>query len=81
MVYTGTYGNLQYHNQDIFLYEQDGQEWIQAPLYFWKVLHNSIDNEAVAFIGTNDPHEPSPPIPFCEVQLKKTNKKKHARYI
>ena len=76
-MYTGTFGTLQYQNRlktvdyGIFLYEQDGNKWILAPLYFWKVIHNPTENEAVAFIGINDPHETIPPVSFCEVGMER----------
>ena len=66
-VYTGTYGTLQYFNHDMFLYGQDGHLWLQVPLYFWKVVHNPEENEAVAFVGVNNPHESNWPISLCEV--------------
>ena len=71
-VYSGTYGFLQYNStsntpQDIVLYNEDGNEWIPAPKYFWKVVHNKETNEAVAFIGVNDPHSADEPEKFCTV--------------
>ena len=71
-VFTGTYGILQYNDtsstrQDIFLYIQDSNEWIPAPQYYWKVVHNKETNEAVAFIGVNDPHTAEMPEEICTV--------------
>ena len=41
-VYTGTYEWLEYPDKDgverpIFLYIEDGERWIPAPKYYWKV--------------------------------------------
>lgn len=71
-VITGTFGILKLPDvdgidQDIFLYNEDGNTWIPAPLYFWKVVYSNARNEAVAFIGVNNPHESEPPVPICNV--------------
>ena len=41
-MYTGTYEWLEYLDKDgvetpIFLYTEDGERWIPAPRYYWKV--------------------------------------------
>ena len=69
-VYTGTYEWLRYPDKDgveqpIFLYIEDGKRWIPAPKYYWKVIHNKATNEAVAFVGVNDPHTPERPEWLC----------------
>ena len=66
-VYTGTSGILQFpdtnnNNQDIFLYNS---EYVPAPLYYWKVLHDADTNTAAAFIGLNNPHESVAPLEVC----------------
>ncbi len=69
-VYTGTYGILEYANVDdkmknIFLYTANSKTWIPAPHYYWKVVHNKDTNEAVAFIGVNDPQTAAWPKKLC----------------
>lgn len=49
-----------------FLYKKDSAEYIPAPLYYWKVLHDSVKNEAIAFLGLNDPHATQSPAPLCQ---------------
>ena len=71
-VYAGTYGFLRYQDtsgnlKDIFLHIEDGNEWIPAPQYLWKVVHNKDTNEAVAFISVNDPHTAARPDAICTV--------------
>ena len=55
-VYTGTYGVLEYPdtssvNQKIYLYTDNSETWIPVPQYFWKVVHDVENNEAIAFVG------------------------------
>ena len=54
------------------MYTESGAPWLPAPLYYWKVVHNEVTNEAIAFVGLNDAHEASPPQElFCENQCDK----------
>jgi len=67
-VYTGTHGILTFpdinnNSEEIFLYND---QYIPAPLYYWKVLQDKTRNTAVAFLGLNDPHEKSAPIEVCQ---------------
>jgi hypothetical protein len=50
----------------IFLYTTDEKEWIPAPEYYWKVIHNVDTDEAIAVIGVNDPHTEAAPERLCE---------------
>lgn len=56
-VYTGTHGFLKYPDtntldeKSIFLYTEDGHEWIPTPNFFWKVIHDKEKGQAMAFIG------------------------------
>ena len=59
-VMQGTSHTLQYRNSkgrktDVDLYFEDK---ISLPCnkYFWKVVHDFEKNEAIAFVGINDPH-------------------------
>lgn len=52
-VYTGTHGNLEHEGQPLAL-GHSGQ--IQVPLFFWKLVHDPVENEAVAFVGVNKPY-------------------------
>ena len=65
-VYTGTYGQLEYLDTPIFLYTEDGDSFIPAPLYFWKVIHNEQRGEATVFVGLNDPHASGEPALMCK---------------
>ena len=63
IVRQGTSHNLQYKNKDgkrtdVKLYLKDDHDLIELPLhkYFWKVVHDVENNEAIAFVGINDPH-------------------------
>ena len=54
---------MQYKNKDgkrtdVYLYLKDHRDQIELPLnkYFWKVVHDAEKNEAVVFVGINDPH-------------------------
>ena len=60
-VYSGTYGILEYpndknENTPIFILEDDGNWYIPAPKYYWKILLNEVTKEVSAFVGLNDPH-------------------------
>ena len=66
-MFTGTDGILQYpdvssNKRDIFLYED---QYLPAPLYFWKVLRDQETNTAAVFIGLNDPHSRRAPVELC----------------
>ena len=55
----GTSHTLQYKNSknrktDVDLYYKDVT--IPCNKYFWKVVHDVEKNEAIAFVGINDPH-------------------------
>ena len=65
-VYTGTYGQLEYLGTPIFLHTDNGESFIPAPLYFWKVIHNAVKGEATAFVGLNDPHASGAPTLMCK---------------
>eukprot|EP00095_Tigriopus_kingsejongensis_P006847 maker-scaffold176_size284796-snap-gene-0.14 protein:Tk06847 transcript:maker-scaffold176_size284796-snap-gene-0.14-mRNA-1 annotation:"duplex-specific nuclease" len=75
-VITGTYGLLRFKNtigklRPFFLYTEDGNQWIPAPEYYWKVVHNEQTNEAIAFVGHNNPHSQQTPTPLCQSQCGK----------
>ena len=58
-VIQGTSHTLQYKNNkgrktDVDLYYKDVT--IPCNKYFWKVIHDVEKNEAIAFVGINDPH-------------------------
>jgi len=58
-VMQGTSHTLQYKNSkgrktDVDLYYKDVT--IPCNKYFWKVIHDVEKNEAIAFVGINDPH-------------------------
>ena len=66
-VMQGSSHNLQYKNKngdwtDVYLYykkeKRNSKKNIDLPLnkYFWKVVHDVERNEAIAFVGINDPH-------------------------
>jgi len=70
-VYTGTHGILEYPDKNnnltqIFLYNSDnGEKYVPAPLYYWKVLYDQESDTSAAFIGLNDPHATAPPQQLC----------------
>jgi len=69
-VYTGTFGTLTYADSnnnevDIYLYNEDGKQYVPAPLYYWKVVHDPISDTSAAFIGLNDPHATVAPVELC----------------
>ena len=71
-VWSGTYGVLNYPDQNgnevaIYLYLDGDKKHIPAPKFYWKVLKDETKNQAVAFIGLNDPHadDISPDEAFC----------------
>ena len=71
MVYTGTFGLLYLpgtdnQNHPIYLYTQKGNQYLPAPLYFWKVLHNPVSSQAVAFMGLNNPYVTQSPKLKCQ---------------
>ena len=60
-VWTGTYGVLQYPDEngndvDIYLFLDGEKRYIPAPKFYWKVLLDESKNQAVGFVGLNDPH-------------------------
>lgn len=68
--YSGTHEYLKYPDSNnnpapIFLYTATGKQYVPAPLYYWKVLHDPSKNTAAAFIGLNNPHAVSPPKELC----------------
>lgn len=70
MEYTGTHEYLRYADTNnnpapIFLYTANGKQYIPAPLYYWKVLHDPATNTAAAFIGLNNPHAETAPKELC----------------
>ena len=74
-VYTGTFGILQYPDenenmQSIYLLEKDNKWYIPAPKYYWKLLLNEVTKEAVAFVGLNNPHADDIPQEeaFCQTK-------------
>ena len=42
------------HPQEVYL---DRRKLIPVPLYFWKIVHDDVDNAAVVFVGINSPEE------------------------
>ena len=71
-MYSGTYGILEYPNDEnentpIFILEDDGNWYIPAPKYYWKILLNEVTKEVSAFVGLNDPHADNIPLEeaFC----------------
>ncbi len=59
--YTGTLGNLAYPDKNgvltpIYLLQITGVNYIAAPKFMWKLLHNPDLNEAVLFVGLNNPY-------------------------
>ena len=63
MSYPDNNGN----NVDIYLYLDGESRHIPAPKYYWKILMDETSNQAVAFIGLNDPHADDihPDEAFC----------------
>merc|ERR1711860_84514 len=50
----------------IFLKNTDnGEKYVPAPLYYWKVLHDPKSNTSAAFIGLNNPHATERPKELC----------------
>ncbi|CAB4067048.1 unnamed protein product [Lepeophtheirus salmonis] len=59
-VYTGTASILNLLNEqckpiNIELFSD--RQYVPAPMYYWKVLYDPEANEAIAFIGLNNPYE------------------------
>ena len=52
---------------DIYLYVDGEERHIPAPKFYWKVLKDETKDQAVAFIGLNDPHadDVHPDEAFC----------------
>ena len=52
---------------DIYLYVDGDERHIPAPKFYWKVLKDETKDQAVAFIGLNDPHadDVHPDEAFC----------------
>ena len=71
-VYTGVHGRLTLPDasgalKEIYLFEDsDSRPYIHVPLHFWKVLHDSETNRAVAFVGVNNPHLTETPDTLCQ---------------
>ncbi|XP_059098835.1 uncharacterized protein LOC131892971 [Tigriopus californicus] len=75
-VFTGTFGILKYKGstgklKPLYLYPNDGNKWIPVPEYYWKVIHNPETNEAIAFVGYNNPHAKMAPEKMCKNQCSK----------
>ena len=71
-IWSGTYGILSYPDNNgndvaIYLYLDGEKRHIPAPKFYWKVLMDEKKDEAVAFIGLNDPHshDVHPDEAFC----------------
>ena len=62
-----SYPDLNENEVEIYLLLDGDEKHIPAPKYFWKVLYDEIKEQAVAFIGLNDPHadDISPDEEFC----------------
>ena len=67
-VFTGTFETLTFPNEQgneikisMFI---DGN--VPAPLFYWKVVHDPEINQAIAFIGMNNPYAEHPPQELCE---------------
>ena len=50
-VHTGTFDILEYDSKPVFLDTESDKTFIPAPKYYWKVLHDTVNNSAMAFIG------------------------------
>ncbi|KAK2719766.1 uncharacterized protein LOC136037122 [Artemia franciscana] len=60
-VYTGTHQIAQLADEndadkDIHLYIDAAEPLLPVPRLFWKILHDEVENTAVAFVGINNPH-------------------------
>lgn len=51
-IYTGTYGVLKYGKTEIFL----SDDLLPVPAYLWKIIHDEKENQAIALVVANDPH-------------------------
>lgn len=71
-VYTGTLGTLKHKGINLFLAKQPGRsgEWkrIPVPEFYWKIVHDPVVDEAIVFVGLNNPHF-SGENPEIEVQI------------
>ena len=62
MIYTGTHGLLTLADskgkmKPIYLSKDaNNNNVLPVPKYYWKVVHDPSANQAVAFIGINNPH-------------------------
>ncbi|XP_050545011.1 uncharacterized protein LOC126907631 [Daktulosphaira vitifoliae] len=55
-VYTGVHGVLNIHGKPIYLtYTSSGKTAIPVPSVFWKIVHDVDTDQAIVFIGCNDP--------------------------
>ena len=60
-IYTGTYGivtlaDINGVQQEIYLaFDENKNGLIPAPLYYWKLIHDTASNTATAVIGINNP--------------------------
>jgi len=55
-VYTGTHGTYQANGTDVYLArDASGKRAVAVPTVFWKVVHDELNDRAVAFVGLNDP--------------------------
>jgi len=55
-IYTGTYGTYEMDGTKMYLArDASGELTMPVPLVFWKVVYDENNDEAVAFIGLNDP--------------------------
>ena len=55
-IYTGTLGQLTYKNKPLFLTQDDhGKPVIRVPEFFWKIVQSPSLNQAIVFIGLNNP--------------------------
>ena len=77
MVYTGTLGHLALtddkgEKKKLYLAKERGQfSLIPVPEFYWKIVHNPITDEAVVFVGLNNPYfegDPSTEAQICPDQ-------------
>ncbi|KAJ8682139.1 hypothetical protein QAD02_017931 [Eretmocerus hayati] len=60
-IYTGLHGisylnDINGNRQDLYLHVNETHKAFPVPMFFWKVVHEPVDNLAVAFVGVNNPY-------------------------
>ena len=51
--------------RNVYLRLIASQKLLEVPKYYWKVVYNREANEAIAFVGLNNPHETKKPTLLC----------------